>query len=67
MALVRSVPRANDNLKNGKWVREMGVEVKGKTLGIIGLGKGIHHTYLFRTMVSFRTELSHVALNEKLS
>lgn len=42
MALARNVPDACSSLKAGKWERSrlVGVEVKGKTLGIIGLGKG---------------------------
>ena len=42
MALARNVPDACSTLKDQKWERSrlVGVEVKGKTLGIIGLGKG---------------------------
>ena len=41
MALVRKIPQANSSLKSGKWERKrfMGVEVRGKTLGVIGLGR----------------------------
>jgi D-3-phosphoglycerate dehydrogenase / 2-oxoglutarate reductase len=44
MALARNVPDACASLKDEKWERSrlVGVEVKGKTLGIIGLGKGRH-------------------------
>ncbi|MDO8567122.1 MAG: phosphoglycerate dehydrogenase [Dehalococcoidales bacterium] len=40
MALARYVPQANASLKNGQWRRNdfVGTEVRGKTLGIIGLG-----------------------------
>ena len=42
MSLARHVPIATASVKAGKWERSkfVGVEVKGKTLGIIGLGKG---------------------------
>lgn len=41
MALSRNIPQANKSLKDGNWDREkfMGVELYGKTLGIIGLGR----------------------------
>jgi D-3-phosphoglycerate dehydrogenase / 2-oxoglutarate reductase len=42
MSMARNIPDACASLKAGKWERSrlVGVEVKGKTLGIIGLGKG---------------------------
>ena len=42
MSMARKVPEACASVKAGKWERSkfVGVEVKGKTLGIIGLGKG---------------------------
>jgi D-3-phosphoglycerate dehydrogenase len=42
MAVARNVGSASASLKAGKWARSslVGVEVKGKTLAIIGLGKG---------------------------
>jgi D-3-phosphoglycerate dehydrogenase / 2-oxoglutarate reductase len=41
MAVARNVPDGCSSVKEGKWERSrlVGVEVKGKTLGIIGLGK----------------------------
>ncbi len=41
MALARHVPAANSSMKAGKWEKSrfLGVEVRHKTLGIIGLGK----------------------------
>ena len=41
LSLARNIPQANVTLKGGKWERSrfMGVEVRGKTLGIIGLGQ----------------------------
>lgn len=40
LALARNIPQANASLKSGEWKRNefMGNEVRGKTLGIIGLG-----------------------------
>jgi D-3-phosphoglycerate dehydrogenase len=40
LALARHIPQANAKLKSGAWKRSdyMGVELRGKTLGIIGLG-----------------------------
>jgi D-3-phosphoglycerate dehydrogenase / 2-oxoglutarate reductase len=42
LALARNVPQAYASIKGGKWERSrfVGNEVKGKILGIIGLGKG---------------------------
>lgn len=41
MALARKIPQAFNSLKNGEWDRKsfIGVELKNKTLGIIGLGR----------------------------
>ena len=43
MALARHIPKATASLKAQKWERSklLGVEVRHKVLGIIGLGKGI--------------------------
>ena len=40
-SLSRNIPVANNATKNGKWIKKdlTGVELKGKYLGIIGLGK----------------------------
>lgn len=40
-ALARQVPQANASLKAGRWERKrfVGVELQGKTLGIVGLGR----------------------------
>lgn len=42
LAVARNIPDGCASLKAGKWERSrlVGVEVKGRTLGIIGLGKG---------------------------
>ncbi len=41
MAISRNIPQANASLKSKKWDRKkfMGVEVRDKTLGVIGLGR----------------------------
>ena len=41
VALARNVPQANSSLKSGKWARKgfIGVELMGKTLGVVGLGR----------------------------
>jgi D-3-phosphoglycerate dehydrogenase len=41
VSLARQIPQANSSLKAGKWERKkfIGVELQGKTLGIIGLGR----------------------------
>lgn len=41
MALARHVPQADASLRSGKWSRKdfVGTEVRGKVLGIVGLGK----------------------------
>ncbi|TFJ91386.1 phosphoglycerate dehydrogenase [Lentibacillus salicampi] len=41
MSLSRKIPQAHSGLKNHKWERSkyVGVEVKNKTLGIVGLGR----------------------------
>jgi len=41
MALARRLPQANSSLQGGKWERTkfMGFEVRGKTLGLVGLGR----------------------------
>jgi len=41
LALARHIPEANASLKSGEWKRSkfIGVELRGKTLGVIGLGQ----------------------------
>jgi len=41
LAMARQIPQAYQSMKQGKWERSkfMGVELRGKTLGIIGLGR----------------------------
>jgi D-3-phosphoglycerate dehydrogenase len=41
LALSRNIPKANSQLKSGRWQKRelVGIELRNKTLGIIGLGK----------------------------
>jgi len=41
LAMARELPRADNGMKNGKWLKKEleGVELYGKTLGIIGYGR----------------------------
>lgn len=41
MALARQIPEANHSIKAGRWEKDrfLGVEISGKTLGVIGAGK----------------------------
>jgi D-3-phosphoglycerate dehydrogenase len=41
LALCRNIPEAHASVKRGEWTRSkfMGIELEGKTLGIIGLGR----------------------------
>jgi D-3-phosphoglycerate dehydrogenase len=41
LAQARNVPQANEDLKHGRWERSkwQGVELQGKTLGLLGLGR----------------------------
>ena len=41
LALARNLPQAHQSVKQGKWERSsfMGIEVRNKTLGVIGLGR----------------------------
>jgi D-3-phosphoglycerate dehydrogenase len=52
MAVARNVGDAAQSIKAGKWERSrlVGVEAKGKTLAIVGLGKGEYQSLdaLFR-------------------
>lgn len=38
LAAARKIPYLNDKTREGLWVRSSGMELKGKTLGILGLG-----------------------------
>jgi D-3-phosphoglycerate dehydrogenase len=41
LALAREIPRADESMKQGKWLKKEleGVELNGKTLGVIGFGR----------------------------
>jgi len=41
LSLARQIPRANAGMKAGKWEKKafMGTELKGKTLGLVGIGR----------------------------
>jgi D-3-phosphoglycerate dehydrogenase len=41
LTLARRIPEANDSMKKGEWIKKRltGIELKGKTLGIIGFGR----------------------------
>ncbi|MBI5214512.1 MAG: phosphoglycerate dehydrogenase [Ignavibacteriae bacterium] len=41
MAMARNIPQAHQSMREGKWERKkyVGVELCGKTLGVVGLGK----------------------------
>lgn len=53
MSMARAIPEACRSLKEAKWERSkfVGVEVKGKTLGIIGLGKGTQSLVLLECFI----------------
>jgi len=39
LALVRDVPEGNAAIKRGGWYRRQGIELEGKTLGLLGCGR----------------------------
>lgn len=39
LGLARQIPREDRNVREGKWQTTLGVGLKGKTLGVIGLGR----------------------------
>jgi D-3-phosphoglycerate dehydrogenase len=39
LALVRSIPFSDAGLKRGSWERRKGLELQGRTLGLIGCGR----------------------------
>jgi D-3-phosphoglycerate dehydrogenase len=39
MNLARNINLCNNETKKGQWKRKIGVELKGKTIGLVGLGK----------------------------
>ena len=39
LGLVRSIPFSDQSIKQGEWERRLGIELAGRTLGLIGCGK----------------------------
>ena len=39
LSLARNIPREERNMREGRWQTTLGVGLRGKTLGIVGLGK----------------------------
>jgi len=39
LALVRDLPEGNASIKRGGWYRHQGIELEGKTLGLLGCGR----------------------------
>jgi phosphoglycerate dehydrogenase-like enzyme len=39
LALLRQIPREEEALRQGRWQTTLGIGVRGKTLGVLGLGK----------------------------
>lgn len=63
MSMARNIPDACASLKGGKWERSrlVGVEVKGKTLGVVGLGKGTSPSVpSFDRFASYQEHLSRL-------
>lgn len=48
MSMARKIPEACASLKGGRWERSkfVGIELKGRVLGIVGLGKGRYFSSL---------------------
>lgn len=56
MSVARNVAEGCSSLKAGKWERSQftGIELKGKTLGIVGAGKG----KIWEKMIRIHTNLA---------
>ena len=39
MAVVRGIPREERGMREGRWQTGLGTEIRGKTLGVVGLGR----------------------------
>ncbi len=56
LALARNVPQANASMKAGEWQRKkfMGVEIRNKSLGVVGLGRIGRHVVEMASGLGFR-------------
>ncbi|MBN1441065.1 MAG: phosphoglycerate dehydrogenase [Planctomycetes bacterium] len=56
LALCRNIPQAHVSLRSGEWERSkyVGVEVQGKTLGVVGLGKIGRHVVKMAQGLGFK-------------
>jgi phosphoglycerate dehydrogenase-like enzyme len=54
LALVRKIPREERALREGRWQTTVGVELAGKTLGVIGLGRIGGRIAAFGTFLGMR-------------
>jgi len=68
MALARHIPKATASLKSAKWERSklVGVEVRKKILGIIGLGKGIPQVHALLMIVGMHVARCATGLGMKV-
>lgn len=72
LALLRQIPQMNQKLHEGSWVKSMGIQLRGKTVLIIGFGR--IGKYLAKLLESFEVKLlavdpvlPQVSLNQALS
>lgn len=56
LALARNVPQANASMKDGQWERKkfMGVELRSKSLGVVGLGRIGRHVVEMASGLGFQ-------------
>jgi D-3-phosphoglycerate dehydrogenase len=56
LSLARNIPQANASMKDGKWERSKftGIEVRGKALGVVGLGKIGRHVVQMANGLGFK-------------
>lgn len=43
LAVARSIPRSDRAVRSGRWEHHLGTELRGKTLGLVGLGRIAQH------------------------
>ena len=65
MSVARNVADASQSIKAGKWERSRltGIEAKGKTLAIVGLGKGESYHALMERIGLIQGSRSHGCQN----